>query len=171
MAFSDWSVIAELVSAVGVIISLIYLAIQIRHATKQRDAQGLQLLRAEYLSSIDNCTGTRENAEIFHKGLNHFSDMPAVEQACFHSLIHPLLHGFHSLWEAHKAGIVSTSDLDATRDQFVSLLLTTGGNQWWKSFKHVPPPGIVNYIDDSIAGSKMRLKPANESVPWLQSVE
>ncbi len=40
MALSDWSVIVELVSAVGVIISLIYLAIQIRHATRQRDAQG-----------------------------------------------------------------------------------------------------------------------------------
>ena len=42
---------------------------------------------------------------------------------------------------------------------------------WWESFKHVPPPGIVSYIDHSIAGSKVRLKPANESVPWLQSVE
>jgi hypothetical protein len=171
VAFSDWSVIAELISAVGVIISLIYLAVQIRHATKQRDAQGLQLLRAEYLSSIDNCTCTRENAEIFHKGLNKFGDMPAVEQAYFHSLIHPLLHGFHSLWEAHKAGIVSTSDLVATRDQFVSLLLTSGGRQWWESFKHVPPPGIVSYMDDSIEGSKMHLKPANESVPWLRPVE
>ena len=167
MALSDWSVVAELVSAAGVIISLIYLAVQIRHATKQRDAQGIQLLRAEYLSSIDNCTGTRENAEIFLKGLNNFSDMPVVEQACFHSLIHPVLHGFHSLWEAHKAGIVSTSDLDATRDQFVSLLLTSGGAQWWASFKHVPPPGIVSYIDDSIEGSRMLLKPATESVPWL----
>ena len=112
MSFSDWSVIAELVSAAGVIISLIYLAVQVRHATRQRDSQGLQLLRAEYLSSIDNCTGNCENAEIFHKGLNKFGDMPVVEQACFHSLIHPLLHGFHILWEAHKAGIVSTSDND-----------------------------------------------------------
>ena len=170
MVFSDWSVIAELISAVGVIISLIYLAVQIRHATKQRDAQGLQVLRAEYLSSIDNCTCTRENAEIFLKGLNKFSDMTVVEQANFHSLIHPVLHGFHSLWEAHKAGIVCASDFDATRNQFISLLLTSGGRQWWESFKDVPPPGIVSYVDDSIESSRLRLKPANESVPWLRDL-
>jgi len=171
MAFSDWSIIAEIVSATGVIISLVYLAVQIRHATRQRDAQGLQLLRTEYLSSIDNCTGTRENAEIFHKGLHKFSDIPVLEQGCFHSLIHPVLHGFHSLWEAHKAGIVNRSDLQATRDQFISLLLTSGGRQWWESFKNIPPPGIVSHIDDCIEDSKKRLKPATEAVPWLRPME
>lgn len=171
MAFSDWSVIAEIVSAIGVIISLIYLAIQIRNATKQRDAQGLQLLRTEYLSSIDNCTGTRENAEVFHQGINRFEDMPVLEQACFHSLMHPLIHGFHSLWEAHKAGIVSMSDLQATRDQLVSLLMTPGGRQWWESFKKVPPPGIVSYIDNCIEASKTRLQPANEAMPWLRPMD
>ena len=38
MAFSDWSIIAEIVSAIGVMISLIYLAVQIRSNTRATKA-------------------------------------------------------------------------------------------------------------------------------------
>lgn len=169
MTFSDWSVIAELVSAIGVIVSLIYLAIQVRQNTKEKTSQGLILLRNEYLASMDHCTSTLENSETFRKGLNEFQNMPPAEQGVFHSLIHPILHGFHSIWESHKAGIASEDNLIAAQDQFISLLITPGGQTWWESFKHVPPPVIVSYIDQSIKASRSRLTPANKTVPWLKS--
>lgn len=168
MTFSDWSVVAEIISAIGVIVSLVYLSIQVRENTKQKSSQSHQLLRSDYLASIDHCTNGIANAEIFHKGLNGFSDMSVAEQACFHSLMHPVLHGLHSIWESQKAGLVSNDDLNATRDQFVSLIMTPGGYQWWTSFRHIPPPGIVGYIDESLESSKGRLEPANENIPWLK---
>ena len=39
MTFSDWGVVADIVSAFGVVISLVYLAYEIRQATKQSGFQ------------------------------------------------------------------------------------------------------------------------------------
>ena len=37
MEFSDWSVVAELISAIGIIITLIYLALQVHQNTRQEE--------------------------------------------------------------------------------------------------------------------------------------
>ncbi len=171
MSFSDWSVIAELVSALGVIVSLIYLSAQVRSNTKQVKAQGHRMLRDEYLSKIDECTKTKENSEIFIKGLNHFDEMSAIEQGCFHSLIHPVLHGFHSIWESNKAGIIGNNDVAAALSQFLSLINSPGGRQWWEAFKHIPPREIVAYIDDSMRIPSDKVLPATEILPWLRHVD
>ena len=67
MTFSDWGVIADIVSAFGVVISLAYLAYEIHQATKQSEFQAFQTARDAYLKDLDAATWTPEEAEIFIK--------------------------------------------------------------------------------------------------------
>ena len=93
--------------------------------------------------------------------------MPSEDQAVFHSLMHPLHHGLHSLWESNKAGVLDEGDLIAARNIFITLILTPGGQAWWKSFRHLPPPIIVDYIESEIIKSKKEIVPSYEFMPWL----
>ena len=168
MVFSDWSVIAELVSALGIIITLIYLAIQVHQNTRQEEFQGLQAAILRFLNNVDGITKTEEDAEVFRRGLNHFSDLPAATQGSFHSKMHSLLHGFHSIWILYKSGILPEYELVAMRQIYVELLMSPGGRQWWETFKHIPPPHLVAYLDEEIQKSEGTIVPANLAYPWLR---
>ena len=168
MTLSSWGVIADVVSALCVVISLIYLSLQVRQNTKQMKLQAHKILREEYLKNIDNCTGNKENSEIFIRGLNQFNSMTSIEQASFHSLMHPVVHGFHAVLESNKGGLVSEEDIQAALRQLLSLIITPGGQAWWKSFNHLPPPEIVNFINNSITKYDGQIIPATESIPWYK---
>jgi hypothetical protein len=171
MEISDWGIIAEIVSAIGIIVTLIYLAIQVHQNTRQEEFQGLQAAILRFLNNVDSITRTEEDAEIFRKGVNYFEDLPSAEQGSFHSKMHSLLHGFHSIWILYKSGILPEYELVAMRRIYVELLMSPGGGQWWKSFKHIPPPHLVAYLDEEVEKARGTINPANQAYPWLRGDE
>lgn len=168
MDFSEWSAVAEIVSASGVIITLIYLATQVRQNTRQEEFQSLQAAIQLYLNNIDRATRTKEDAEIFRNGLNRFDDLPANEQGVFHSKMHALLHGFHGVRIMYKIGTLPEYELVAMRKFLIELLMSPGGQQWWKAFKHVPPPHLSAYLDEELQKAEGVILPAVEAYAWLR---
>jgi len=167
MNFSEWSGVAEIVSAIGVTITLIYLAIQVRQNTRQEEFQSLQSAIQLFLNNFDQATRTKEGAEIFRNGLIRFNDLPASEQAVFHSKMHALLHGFHGVWILHKVGTLPEYELLAMRRILTELILSPGGRQWWNAFKHIPPPHFVIYLEDETQKAEGEISPAIKKYPWL----
>ena len=167
----NWNAIgstAEAVGALGVFISLIYLAIQVRQNTKQEEFQSLQAAIHLFLNNFDQATKTKESAEVFRKGLSRFDDLSASEQGVFHSTMHSCLHGFHGVWILHKLGALPDYELVAMRRLIIELLLSPGGRQWWNAFKHIPPPHVVTYLDDEAAKAEGVIPPAIDTYPWLR---
>ncbi len=163
--------IAEIIGAVAVIISLIYLAIQVRNNTRQEVFQSFQAVAQSYLKSIDRVTATKEDAEIFRQGLNRFGDLPANDQGAFHSKMHSLLHGFHGVWISYKAGMLPEYELVAMRRILLELLMTPGGRQWWESFKHIPPPHVIAYLEEEAEKLEGEIMSAIDAYPWLRREE
>ena len=168
MSFSDWGVIADIVSAFGVIISLVYLAHEIHQATKQSEFQAFQTAREAYLRDLDATTRTPEQAEIFIKGLNSFDEMPGNLKASFHSHLHSLFHGFHGILSLYDIGKLPEYELIAMRVILISFLLTPGGRRWYECYKHVPPPKYIEYLDEELRKAEGVIKPANEAFPWFR---
>ena len=168
----NWEAIgttAEVVGAIGVIFSLIYLAIQVRQSTKQEEFDSLNAAIKLFLNNVDRSTQTKESSEIFRNGLNRFNDLSPNEQGAFHSTMHSWLHGFHGIWILHKHGALPDYELVAMRRLIVELLLSPGGRQWWNAFKHIPPPHLVSYLDDEAAKAEGVIPPAIDTYPWLRA--
>ena len=168
----NWDAIgasSELVGAIAVVVTLVYLALQVHQNTRVLRSQGLQSAIEKYLCNIDNVTKSPAEAEIFRRGLNDFESLPPGEQGSFHSQMHSLLHGFNNVWNLHKAGLLPDFELVAMRGLFVSHLICPGAQSWWNSFKDVPPPHLVEYLDDAIGEADGQIEPATERFPWLRS--
>ena len=163
------SAIAELIAAVAVIVSLLYLAIQVNQNTRTLKRQGQKSARERFLTDLDQATKTRVDAEIFRNGLNDFDNLSPNDQGCFHSKMHPLIHGFHHAWDMHRAGLVPDIELGAMRDLLISYLITPGAQQWWAMHKSVAPPDIVNYLDEAVVNALDKITPATERFSWLRS--
>ena len=163
------SAIAEMIAAVAVIVSLLYLAIQVSQNTHALKRQGQQSARERFLMDLDRTTNTRIDAEIFRNGLNDFDSMSPDDQGCFHSKMHPLIHGFHHAWDMHRAGLVPDIELEAMRNLMISYLMTTGAQQWWAMHKTVAPPDIVSYLDEATVNAMGKIAPATERFSWLSN--
>jgi hypothetical protein len=161
--------VAEFVGAVAVVITLFYLALQVRQSTKQDEARGLQTAIKEYLGSFEAATGSTESADIFRRGLNDFDALSPAEQGSFHSAIHSLLTGFNNAWNLHESGLLPEDEFVAMRGLFVSILISPGGTRWWSLYKKVPPLHLTTYLDESMRDATGTMQPANESFPWLRS--
>ncbi len=163
------SAIAELIAAIAVIVSLLYLAIQVSQNTQALKRQGQKSARERFLTDLDKTTKTQVDAEVFRNGLNDFDSLSPADQGCFHSKMHPLIHGFHHAWDMHRAGLVPDIELEAMRDVLISYLITPGAQQWWAMHKSVAPPDIVKYLDEAAENARDSIAPAIERFSWLRS--
>src|SRR2546430_17458694 len=77
------SAIGQVVAAVGVIPSLIYLAIQIREQNKERRRAGINILTAQWSELVKSAQESREFALLFLKGMHSFNDLDAPEKLRF----------------------------------------------------------------------------------------
>jgi hypothetical protein len=167
---TDWATLAEVVSAIGVIVTLVYLAIQVHQNTRQMKTQGLQLALRQFLVAFENITASTDVADLMRRGLNDFDALSRREQGVFHSKMHSMLVGFNAVWNLYKDGLVPKYELDAMRGSFLSLLGSAGGLSWWRAFKHVPPPVLTEYLDGFLAGATVA-NAATSQFPWLRPDE
>ncbi len=168
MGWDAIGAIGEIVGALAVVLTLFYLASQVKQGSRQEQIHSFAAERDLFLQTFDRCTGTPADAEIFRQGLNHFRDLKPGDQGVFHSQMHGLTHGFHGLWVQFKAGILPKEELVACRNLYIQLLMTPGGEQWWASFRQAMPPHFVEYLETEIQQAQGNLPPAHEAYPWLQ---
>ena len=163
--------IGKIIGAAAVVLTLFYLATQVRQNNRQEQLESFQTAKLTFLGTLDDATKTPVDADIFRRGLNDFDDLIPSEQGVFHSRMHSLLHGFHGVWQMYKAGTLPEYELIAMRTIYVEFLTCPGGGKWWAAFKHIPPPHLVEYLDEEIEKAVGNLAPANEAYPWLRPGE
>jgi hypothetical protein len=129
------SAVSDTIATIAVIVSLIYLAVQVNQNTETLKRQGLQSARDRYLNYLERTTETQVDAEIFRKGLNNFEKMSPAEQGCFHSKMHPLIHSFHHAWDLQRAGLLPDYEFTATRNHTISRRMTA-----------LPPQAVIEVI-------------------------
>jgi len=168
MSLAEWSVIAEIISALGVIVTLLYLAYEIRNATKKSLYDSLQNVRKEFLDIFDQTTKTPEIADIFARGLNDMKSLSRAEMGTFHSYLHAMHHGFGSVWNLYNVGQIAEAEMIGVRNIFISYLLTPGGREWWESIMHIPPPYYIEFIGNSLKEAEGNVKPATEDFLWFR---
>src|SRR3954467_13071067 len=77
------SAIGQLAAAIGVIPSLIYLAVQIREQNKERRRAGINILTAQWSDLVKTAQENREFAKVFLQGMQSFQNLDAPAKLSF----------------------------------------------------------------------------------------
>src|SRR5438046_9171804 len=80
------SAIGQVVAAVGVIPSLIYLAIQIREENKERRRAGINIMSGQWSELVKSAQESREVAVLWLKGIHSFNALDAPAQLRFRAV-------------------------------------------------------------------------------------
>ncbi len=169
MTLEAWGVFAEIVGGISVLVTLIYLAIQVRQNTKQLKFQALKDAIGEFLTVHNDATNDVTKANLYRRGLGSFSTLSADEKAVFHSQIHPHLSGFHQVMILHKDGLIDLETFLALERVFLKTWLCPGAREWWSQYEHVPPPFLVNHIAKRMQEVSSSMNPFSQDIDWYKS--
>jgi hypothetical protein len=146
----NWDLVAavsEVVGAFAVVLSLLYLATQIRHSTKTTEDAAFRdvfsALTVQWASMVEG-----PNADVMLKGLDDFKSLCARDKYVFDGL----MAGFVTLAEStilsHDAKFIS----DETMDNWGCLVRTRylpykGWRDWWRESKEIYHPHAQVWFD------------------------
>src|SRR4051812_24894376 len=153
MSFEQISYLAQIVASVGVIVSLIFVGLQIKQNT------GV-LQRNEHNSTMQQWTvirqaiaRNRDIAELMTAGLQGKSALDAADQLRLEQMLQEHAWAAFHIWDRTQRGVFPKGTFEFSVGPLLSSLLRTpGGKAWWYTAKHAGfIPAFASDVDAVLA--------------------
>jgi hypothetical protein len=145
--------IGELVSALVVIISIIYLSRQIKHANRQARLSASQAVDASNNSAFDPIY-IPENTEIWTRAHSDPDSLTPSEMQLFDMLMTRLVASFNTTTYHHQQGSYDDELYRACALYFSSFVATPGGSGWYDRTRELWSPAARAHFDLARAKAK-----------------
>src|SRR5438105_6672214 len=138
--------ISQLVAAVGVILSLVFVGLQIKQNTRA-------LQRTEHNSTMEQWTvirqaiaQNRDIAELMTAGLQGERTLDSADQLRLEQMLAEQAWAAFHIWDRTQRGIFPKGTFEVSCGALLCGLLTTAaGGTWWRTAKKIGfPPGFVS---------------------------
>ncbi len=124
--------IGELVGGLVVLISIFYLAVQIRQNTNQTKLNSIQAINSSNDSAFDPIY-IPENSLIFSKGLESYSELLSHEQVVFSMLMARLIASFDATTYQYSHNAYDEEMYWGSAKFYSGFLYSPGGKEWLTS--------------------------------------
>ena len=162
MSIEQLGNIGELISAIAVLITLIYLAIQLRAMNRIAQVDGhrdlIKQLNQHYEKMKEPLL-----MNILLKGSEDFDALSGQEQLTFETYMHSYFHICEQAWYMGRNRYVPAGSYDAFMNAAVALS-SHGALRWWQNAKPTFADDFVAMIDERRA-STPELPPLREFMP------
>ncbi len=144
--------VGEVLGAVGVIATLIYLSVQIRQNTRATRAQTHESV-TENIVSIANVVAARP--EVFASALRaspkEFSALSDGDKVYFFGAIFGMFKYFELMFVQHSQEIIDDDTWNAWSQHILMYFHQPGVQLWWEARKGAFIPDFREYLDGSTA--------------------
>jgi hypothetical protein len=130
------SAIGQLVAAIGVIPSLIYLAVQIREQNKERRRAGINILTAQWSDLVKTGQESREFAVFFLRGVRSFDGLDAPDKLRFSAFFTRYTRNCEGMFIYYRDGALEKALWDEVERTMIDYFAYTGVREWWGTRKH-----------------------------------
>lgn len=147
--------ISELLATTAVIVSLIYLALQVRANTTATQTASRYELARDY-RQIFSLHLDRDVANAIREGVWSYPNMPYEDRILFSTYISNESLFFQGVFAQYEAGQLEQETYEAYLCWFASLIVTPGGSAWWEdSARPILLPRMVAVVDQRVAGGDL----------------
>ena len=127
----DLGNLGDFIGGLAVIVTLIYVAAQVRQNTAAVRAASRLEIASGYRAS-NRLLMDPETARAYTQGLREYPNMPFKERTLFGNVLAD--HGvfFQGVFALHEAGQLDDETYDAYLEWFTCNVATPGGTAWWE---------------------------------------
>jgi hypothetical protein len=146
MSLSDLASIGSLISSIAVLISLIYLALQVRQAEKNQQAS-IRQGRATRAVDIILATGEPSLAEALPKGASGAADITQAQFGQFAAIYGAFLASAEDTFLQYKEGLLSEAVFASFAASWRTTLAQPGVRALWTLRRHAFEAGFAAFMD------------------------
>ena len=161
MSWQDLGSIGELISAIAVVVSLIYLAFQIRQNTSQIDQKTKTMQASAFDSSITHTIAAREAifvnedvARIYHDGSLDPDSLTDEEGMRYRLIIHNILWAIWNLQSQAQVGGIAAETWAAQLMILRRILATQGVQSFWADYHNEFGESFQAIVDEVLEDVK-----------------
>lgn len=152
--------LGEFLGGAAVLVSLIYLAIQIRQGNRQVEHNTRSLEIATYQSITSDLNQFRallvthpDLGRIYLQGLREPGALSGEEQFRFRGLMQTLFGNLELMYRVRQAGLLRLDSQDAT---LLGVAVSPGAREWWKQARYLYGSEFQRYVDELVARNDAR---------------
>lgn len=136
MTLQDLGNIGEFVAAIGVIVSLVYLAAQIRQNTRTTRSEMLQQHSLSLQEQLIALGSSADASRVLNSGLRDWDDLAEDDQTRFSLMMAGTFQGFESAYQQYRSGLLEEELWSSYRDRLRWYLARRGVRAWWELGAH-----------------------------------
>ncbi len=150
MNLNDLANIGQVIGALAVVVSLIYVAAQIRQNTNAVRAATAQSLHEHFASWYHLIASDASLAELATRGLKDYASLSDTEKARFVSLFMAFLAYFQNAFLKWKQGLLAPSLWKSWEQVMMNLIGAPGGKELWKERAYLFDDEFRRHVEDDL---------------------
>src|SRR5437667_10655482 len=136
MSFQQLADLAQIVASIGVIVSLIFVGLQIRHIPGALQRNEHNATMAQWTVIRMAIAKDRDIAGLMTAGLYGERSLDAADQLRLEQMLGEYAWASFHIWDRTQRGVFPRGTFEATAGAFLCGLLTTPrGGTWWRNAK------------------------------------
>ena len=160
--------IGEIVGAIAVVLTLGYLAVQIRQSNRSSRAAARQALIDTFYDSVWEIGRDRELSSLFGHGFSNFESLSDGDKARFLNIAGRFEGNLYNGILLRDAGFLDAKTLNEIGDRFIGAIQARGGTEWRRSMGGFTPL-VEDYIEKRIKEVPEPHRRVDERFPyWIK---
>jgi hypothetical protein len=164
MSLSDLAAIGSFVSGAAVVITLMFLILQLRQGTRATSASAMGTWLGDYNNMLLRMSSDSEFADMCRRGLTDFTQLKLNDQMRFHTLFSMININAIYLFNQRNAGALDPHLADQILGFAAAMLKMKGGQQWRDLLRWNHAPLEFNTYMDGLVETAVG---AHEIMPWF----
>jgi hypothetical protein len=154
MSLQDLGSLGEFIAAIATLVTLVYLAIQIRQNTKSVRASSFHDAISDFAHGIEELNKDPELTRIFYAGLANFEDLSQLERQRFATYFTAVLRRYESILYQTRRGTLEPEALSDMRRHLGYALSQPGSRAWWNQASYLFNEELKEHVESELLETK-----------------
>ena len=150
MTIQDLGSLGELIAAIATVLTLGYLALQLRQNTKALRSQTFQQSSMDMSLTANAISSDNELASIIIKSNESLATLDPTERLRFHFWMLVAIRRFEAIYVQAEYGSIDLIRIEGFERSIISLLADGGAAEWWATTKSAFSTDFVTYADNKL---------------------
>ena len=146
--------IGEIVGAVAVLVTLGYLALQIRQNTQSVRSSTFQAAIRDMAENIDHLVRDPELNRIWHVGIHDLESLSTEDRHRFAAYMTSVLRRYENLVYQTHPGTLDPDAWEGVRANLKNTLSHPGTVVWWKRARHLFNRQLQDFVDMELSAEE-----------------
>jgi hypothetical protein len=151
MSLGQLASIASMVSAVALIVSVIYVSVQIRHNTRAVRASAFQQVIESFAGISLDIAKDKTLVDLYLRASRDFVSLSEVERAQFSLLLLSFLRRAENVFFQTEIQLLETDHWSGIRESVKAIVTPPGARDCWSTIKSRMNPEFRAFVDTLIA--------------------